>query len=169
MFDVSDDGYFDVREVGFVFADPAKVKKEVLTQNAVNTRFRIPPGAANHPVNSQHYFSKETELLSLFPHMHLRGKSFKYVLERPDGSKKTLLSVPKYDFNWQNSYNFAKPLVVPKGSRIRCYARFDNSEGNLANPNPSKQVRWGDQTWDEMMIGYFDMAISGQDLTKGKK
>ena len=88
----------------------------------------------------------------------MRGKSFKYVLEYPKGSgrpNKTLLDVPKYDFNWQNGYRLAEPILAPAGSTIRCTAHFDNSEDNLANPAPHKTVRWGDQTWDEMMLGYF--------------
>ncbi len=159
----------DISEVGFIFADPKKVKKEVVTQNAVNTRFRIPAGEPNHPVRASHRFRYDTELLSLFPHMHLRGKSFRYTLELPNGEKKILLDVPNYDFNWQNGYAFTKRIRVPKGSVLRCLAHFDNSEKNLANPNPKKTVRWGDQTWEEMMIGYFDMALVNQDLTKEKK
>ena len=158
----------DISEVGFIFADPKEVKKEVLTQMAINTDFRIPAGAENYSVKARHRFRQKTELLSLFPHMHLRGKSFRYTLELPDGEKKILLDVPKYDFNWQNGYAFTKPVIVPKGSILRCQAHFDNSEKNLANPDPTKRVRWGDQTWEEMMIGYFDMALVDQDLTKEK-
>jgi hypothetical protein len=91
--------------------------------------------------------------------MHLRGKAFKYVASYPDGKSEILLDVPNYDFNWQNGYELATPKKIPKGTRIKCTALFDNSENNIANPNPKKAVRWGDQTWEEMMIGYFNVAI----------
>ena len=95
-------------------------------------------------------------LLGLMPHMHLRGKAFEYVATFPDGRKEVLLSVPQFDFNWQNSYRLDKPLAIPVGTRIDCTAHFDNSSGNPANPNATQTVRWGDQTWEEMMIGYLD-------------
>jgi len=88
--------------------------------------------------------------------MHLRGKDFEYQAIYPDGTRTTLLSIPSYDFNWQNTYRLKEPLNLPKGSKIRCVAHFDNSAANPANPDPSKSVRWGDQTWEEMMIGYVD-------------
>jgi len=154
----------DLSEVGFIFADPEKVKKEVLTVNAVNTKFKIPAGESDHPVRASRRFRKDSILLSLFPHMHLRGKAFRYTLRKPDGSKEILLDVPQYDFNWQNGYHLAKPLNIPKGSIMICEAVFDNSEKNLANPDPTKQVRWGDQTFEEMMIGYFDIVLADQDL-----
>jgi hypothetical protein len=91
--------------------------------------------------------------------MHLRGKDFLYKVVYPTGETSTLLSVPKYDFNWQLFYFFDKPLVMPKGTRIECTAHFDNSPNNPANPDPSKEVKWGDQSWEEMMIGWFDVAI----------
>jgi len=95
----------------------------------------------------------------MFPHMHYRGKSFRFELKPPNGEFETLLDVPNYDFNWQNSYMLKNRIDIPAGSIMRCTAVFDNSEKNLANPDPTKTVRWGDQTWDEMMIGYFDVAI----------
>ena len=93
------------------------------------------------------------------PHMHLRGKSFSYAAHFPDGRKETLLDVPQYDFNWQTAYRVARPVSLPRGAYLQCTAHFDNSENNLSNPDPTKTVRWGDQTWNEMMIGYFDVAI----------
>ena len=97
--------------------------------------------------------------MSVFPHMHLRGKSFRYTATYPDGREEVLLDVPNYDFNWQNSYEFTEPKPMPAGTRIHCVAHFDNSSKNWANPDPSATVRWGDQTWDEMMIGYFDYYV----------
>ena len=87
--------------------------------------------------------------------MHVRGKAFRYTAVFPGGEREILLDVPHYDFNWQNSYELANPKLLTKGTKLFCEAWYDNSDGNLANPDPSKTVRWGDQTWEEMMIGYF--------------
>ena len=95
----------------------------------------------------------------MMPHMHLRGKSFRYEARYPSGESEILLDVPHYDFNWQTAYRLTQPKSLPAGTKIHCMAHFDNSEENLANPDPDKAVRWGDQTWDEMMIGYLDIAI----------
>jgi peroxiredoxin/mono/diheme cytochrome c family protein len=156
----------DVSEMGLIFADPAKVKKEVGTWRAVNPRFRIPPGAANHEVQAEHTFHKDTLLLAMFPHMHLRGKAFRYEAKFPDGRRQVLLDVPRYDFGWQNSYVPESPVLMPAGTKLLCTAHFDNSENNLSNPDPKATVTWGDQTWEEMMIGYFSMILVDQDLTK---
>jgi hypothetical protein len=94
--------------------------------------------------------------MGLTPHMHLRGKSFDYLLIQPDGTKTHLLSVPRWDFNWQNTYRFKEPLFVPAGSKMVGIASYDNSAKNRANPDPTAKVRFGEQTWDEMMIGYMD-------------
>lgn len=152
--------------VGLVFADPKTVKREVATQKAANTRFQIPPGADNHRVEANFRFSADSLLLAMFPHMHLRGKAFRYEAIYPNGETEVLLDVPNYDFNWQHAYAYAEPKKMPAGTRIHCVAHFDNSEDNLANPDPTATVRWGDQTWEEMMIGYFDMALADQDLSK---
>jgi peroxiredoxin len=152
--------------VGFVFADPKKVKREVATQKASTQRFVIPPGDGNHKVEADFRFSKDSLMLAMFPHMHLRGKAFRYEAIYPDGKTEMLLDVPRYDFAWQHAYAFEEPKKMPAGTRIHCTAWFDNSEENLANPDPKARVRWGDQTWEEMMIGYFDMAFADQDLTK---
>jgi hypothetical protein len=98
-------------------------------------------------------------LLSMMPHMHLRGAAFNYQLLYPSGKVETLLDIPHYDCNWQTAYRPLEPRALPAGSRIRCTARFDNSEDNLNNPDPSKTVRWGLQLRDEMMVGYFDIAV----------
>jgi hypothetical protein len=94
------------------------------------------------------------------PHMHLRGKAFKYVLTYPDGRTEDLLTVPKYDFNWQLSYILAEPRKIPAGSRIDATAWYDNSANNKYNPDPSKTVKWGDQTFEEMMIGFFNYKVA---------
>ncbi len=96
--------------------------------------------------------------------MHFRGKDFQYKLVLPDGTSKILLSVPRWDFNWQLTYIFKEPVAAPKGSRLECVAHYDNSEKNKYNPDPTKLVSWGPQTWDEMMIGYLDYVIDKQNL-----
>lgn len=158
----------DLSSVGFKFADPNSVRKSVGTIEVLNTKFRIPPGAENHKVTARHRFDADSMILSLFPHMHLRGKSFEYKIKTPGSGNdwETILDIPNYDFNWQNGYHFEEPLKVPAGTELLCIAHFDNSAKNFANPDPDTTVGWGDQTWDEMMIGYFDMALTDQDLTK---
>ena len=159
----------DISSVGFIFADPSSVKKRVATHAAENHRIKIPPHADNHKEVAGYRFRNKSQILHMFPHMHLRGKSFRYIAEYPDGSEEILLDIPNYDFNWQNAYVFAEPKIVPKGTILRCIAHYDNSEENLANPDPTKTIRWGDQTWEEMMIGYFDIALVDQELDIEKK
>jgi peroxiredoxin/mono/diheme cytochrome c family protein len=148
----------DVSRIGLVFADPKTVTREVRTDLAINTSFNIPAGCSDQMVESWHTFSRDTLILSFMPHMHLRGSAFRYDLQYPDGKVATLLDIPKYDFNWQNNYDLAEPLLVPKGTKMHCVAHFDNSADNLANPDPSVAVGWGEQTWEEMMIGWFVKA-----------
>jgi peroxiredoxin len=151
---------------GFVFADPKTVKKEVAVQNAANFTFKIPPHDANHEVEADYTFRQNALLLSVSPHMHLRGKDFRYELVFPDGKTETVLWIPRYDFGWQTTYELTEPKRVPRGTRLHCVAHFDNSEDNLANPDPSAEVGWGEQTWEEMMFGWFEMALADQDLTQ---
>jgi hypothetical protein len=150
----------DQSRIGMTFVDPATVDFEVRTASAVNTEIRIPPGEANYRMESAGpRLPPKAQLLALNPHMHLRGKSFFYEAILPSGERKTLLDVPRYDFNWQTAYRLAEPLEFPENTRLHCVAHFDNSEANLNNPDPDDTVRWGQQTWDEMMIGYFDYAV----------
>lgn len=150
----------DLSMIGLKFIDPSeKIDYQVATTNAINVMFEIPPGADDYTVRATRRLTRDTLVLSLFPHMHLRGKSFYYEARYPDGTKETLLDVPRYDFNWQNHYIFSEFKTLPKGTKLFCEAKFDNSENNLANPNPKEAVRWGDQTWEEMMIGWFDVAL----------
>lgn len=157
----------DLSSVAFKFTDVKNVKKTVGTREVINTRFRIPPGVDDYEVKANYSFRNDSMLLTLFPHMHVRGKSFRYTAIYPDGKSEILLDIPRYDFNWQNGYKFAEPKLMPAGTKIECVAHFDNSEGNFSNPDPTKTVRFGEQTWDEMMIGYFDMALTHQDLSTG--
>jgi peroxiredoxin/mono/diheme cytochrome c family protein len=148
----------DLSSVGLVFADKATITREARTDLALNFSFRVPAGDDNFEVRARRQFNSDTLLLSFMPHMHLRGKSFRYELTYPDGKSTTLLDIPRYDFNWQNTYILAEPLLIPKGSKLDCIAHFDNSESNLANPDPTQSVGWGEQTWEEMMIGWFGRA-----------
>jgi peroxiredoxin len=150
----------DQTRVGLVLADPAKIEREVVTTEIGNNSFAIPPGDANHEVTTTSMaMPKDVTLLSLSPHMHLRGKAFRYELVTPTGEREVLLDVPAYDFNWQTRYVLAEPRKIPAGSVIHCRAAYNNSEQNLANPDATKTVTWGDQSWDEMMLGYFDVIM----------
>ena len=146
----------DRSKVGLILAKQPPAR-EAMTIGIANPKFVIPPGAADHAVRSQQRLSRETRLLSFMPHMHLRGKAFRYTLEQPGATPEVLLDVPAYDFGWQSYYTLAEPRILPAGSQIVCDAVFDNSAGNPANPDPSIAVRWGEQTWEEMMIGYVDV------------
>jgi hypothetical protein len=148
----------DKTSIGLVFAKTAPVKR-VLTLQLTNDRFEIPPGDANYRVEVQGSIPNQALLLSFLPHMHLRGKSFEYNIVEPHGVVRTLLRVPRYDFFWQLSYRLAKPLELKAGTRLQAVATFDNSAGNVHNPDPAATVRWGEQTWAEMMVGFFDVAV----------
>ncbi|MEM7454852.1 MAG: redoxin domain-containing protein [Planctomycetota bacterium] len=151
----------DITSVGFKFADPEDVQKVVSTRQIIYTDLQIPPNEDDYRVTETGTLRQDTEILALFPHMHLRGKSFTYTAKCPrrmNREDEILLDVPGYDFNWQNSYIFDEPLILPAGTTIECVAHFDNSRNNIANPAPDEWVYWGDQTDEEMMIGYFDMA-----------
>lgn len=149
--------------IGLKFADPASVKRTAISGAALNFGFKIPPGAEDYAVSATTKFRKDTLLLNIFPHMHLRGKAMKFEAEYPDGTREVLLDVPHYDFNWQLRYDYAEPKLMPKGSRIHVTGRFDNSENNPANPDPTKTVTFGEQTWEEMMIGFFTSARVEED------
>lgn len=152
--------------IGFKFADPTKVKRTARGVAALNNSFEIPPGEGNHEVKSRYRFRRDTLVSWFLPHMHLRGKSFKYEAKYPDGTSEVLLDVPRYDFNWQLRYELAEPKLMPKGTVVYCTAHFDNSEDNLANPDPTETVRWGDQTFEEMMIGFMGGHSPEEDVTK---
>jgi peroxiredoxin len=157
----------DRSQVGFVFADSKKVIREVKSDAVLNVEFNIPAGAANHRVEANYKFRQDTILYSLMPHMHLRGKSFRFEAVYADKKREILLDVPRYSFDWQNFYVLAKPKLMPEGSSLHCVAHFDNSARNRSNPNPKSAVNFGLQTWNEMMVGYFDMALADQDLRSG--
>jgi hypothetical protein len=139
----------DRTKVGLVFAkDPSP--REVRVTHFFNGTLNIPAGAPDVRVDADITFVADATVFGIFPHTHVRGKKWEYVLELPDGTRKTVLSVPKYDFNWQTYYMFKEPLQVPKGARLVSSAWYDNSPGNRSNPDPKVDVKWGDQTWEEM-------------------
>lgn len=148
----------DQTKIGLVYAKEAPKLRHVQLA-ASNPGFKIPPNDPNYEVKSQVLLQETVTLADLLPHMHFRGKDFLFQAIYPDGKTETLLSVPKYDFNWQLGYQLAKPIVLPRGTRIECTAHFDNSINNPSNPDPNKEVRWGDQTWEEMMIGFFSVTV----------
>ena len=152
----------DQSYIGFVFADPKTVKKRLHGGRAGNSSFVIPPHADNYEVTSEVTMRTDQLMLWMSPHMHLRGKSFRYAACYPDGSIEVLLDVPKYDFNWQITYELTEPKPLPAGTKLCCTAHFDNSEGNPANPDPTDTVRFGPQTWHEMMIGWY-ATLSAED------
>ena len=154
----------DLSRVGFIFADPDQIEYEVVTTSAAQRFLRIPPHADNHRVDASRILRSDSLFLGMMPHMHLRGKAFRYEAIARDGTKEILLDIPQYDFNWQTNYRLARPKKLPRGTRIHCIAYYDNSEDNWNNPDPNRTVRWGDQTWDEMMIGYFDIAVPKEEM-----
>ena len=158
--------YHDQSSVALIFAKEPP-RHRVLTKPIYNPSFithldKIPAGAANYQIESEHIFKENSYLLSFMPHMHLRGKDFLYEAIYPDGKKKILLSVPHYNFGWQSVYRLAEPLAMPKGAKLHCIAHFDNSANNPNNPDPAQSVTWGDQTWEEMMIGWIDYYQEGK-------
>ncbi len=137
-----------------------KPKDEVRMSALINGAFTIPSGATDHRVDAELTIVQDLTLWSMLPHTHVRGKRWEYSLTYPDGRTETILSVPKYDFNWQTDYIFKEPLKLPKGTKIHATAWYDNSKNNASNPDSSVDVRWGDQTWEEMMFTALDYTVS---------
>ena len=156
----------DRTRLGLLLADPKAVRQEVATHLLYDEGLVIPPRAADHVVTRTWEAKEDVLLLGMFPHMHLRGRSFRYELVHPNGREEILLDVPRYDFNWQLRYDLAEPRRIAAGSVIRCTAHYDNSGANPANPDPGATVRAGTQSWDEMFNGYLDFVAADQDLTK---
>jgi hypothetical protein len=157
----------DQTRIGLTLAtEPPKYR--YFTTNAAQMQLEIPANDGNYESHSTVTFAEPARLVWLMPHMHVRGNDFLYQAAYPTGEIETLLSVPKYDFNWQLGYEESKPILLPKGTRIDCTAHHDNSVNNPANPNPNVIVRWGDQTWEEMMMGWFaivvDASVKPQDV-----
>jgi len=147
----------DQTRIGVVFAKkPAK--ERVLTLQLTNDRFVIPPGVPDFRVEVHGSMPNDALLLSFFPHMHLRGSRFEYNILQPDGGTEPLLRV-NYDFYWQMSYRLEQPRLLKAGTLLQAVGWYDNSKNNPHNPDPDAAVRWGDQTYDEMMVGFFDVAV----------
>jgi len=148
----------DQTRVGLVFAKEAP-QRRVMTLQLATTEFRIPAGESNHRVSASGTLPNEALLLSFFPHMHLRGKAFEYELDMGEGRVETLLRVKPYDFYWQLSYRLDEPRLLKKGLRLRAIAWYDNSANNPRNPDPTVDVTYGEQSREEMMVGFFDVAV----------
>ncbi len=170
----------DITKINLLFSNASDVTEELITLVAINHDFEIPPYAQNFPIHaSLGDFPRGAKLQAIAPHMHVRGRSFHVEAVVNESSRHAgkkdkemgssviegaaqstvLLDVPNYDFNWQHAYSLVEPLLLTKNTRLDCTALFDNSERNLVNPDPSITVRWGDQTWEEMMIGFFEVAV----------
>jgi peroxiredoxin len=158
--------HLDRSSVGLIFAKKPP-RHRVLTKPVHNGWFMsrllsIPAGSKNFSIQADHTFREDAHVLAFMPHMHLRGKDFLYEAVYPGGKKETLLSVPRYNFNWQSIYRAEKPLAMPQGTRLHCVAHYDNSAANPHNPDPARRVYWGDQTWEEMMVGWIDYYVDGE-------
>jgi hypothetical protein len=154
----TDEATTDETTIGVHFFD-GQPEKELINLWVQNSSFKIPAGADNHEVRSTYTFRQDSVVHALLPHMHYRGKDFTYTATYPDGRSEILLKVPAYDFNWQTLYEEAKPLEMPAGTRIDCVAHYDNSTKNKANPDPTKDVTFGNESFDEMMIGFVDYTV----------
>ena len=150
----------DRTKFGLILAKEAP-KVEMRMATLVNGKLHIPAGDPDYSIAAEMTTVNDVTLRSLLPHTHLRGKSWEYTATYPDGRSEVILSVPKYDFNWQTNYVFAQPIKLPKGTKIRAVAHYDNSPANKANPDPKADVKWGDQTWEEMMFTSLVFSIDG--------
>ena len=148
----------DISKVGLIFGKDEEISHEVFTLIGIDQEFEIPPHASDFPVSAKvHRIPPQAELLAIAPHMHLRGKSFR-LFTKQDKKKEILLDVPNYDFNWQHIYELSKPMSLDKVDGLEFTVKFDNSKDNPFNPDPSEYVTWGDQTWEEMAIAFFEVA-----------
>jgi hypothetical protein len=151
----------DRSAVGFRFAKE-QPSEEIFTSNFVNGSFTLPAGSKDVSVPSELGIGQPVKIYALFPHTHLRGTRWQYTLQKPDGTSEIILNVPRYDFNWQTFYLFNKPLEIAPGSKINAMAWYDNSAGNKSNPDPKADVKWGDQSWEEMQYTGFIYSVPGR-------
>jgi hypothetical protein len=156
----------DRTRIGIVFAKVPPTQA-VLSLQMSNDRFVIPPGDSNYRVQVSGTLPNDALLIAMFPHMHLRGKGFEYLITEPGGRVETLLKVNHYDFQWQLNYRLAEPRPLKAGTHLTWVGYFDNSPNNPSNPDPTAEVRYGEQSWDEMMIGFFDVVVAA-DIDKPK-
>ncbi len=148
----------DRTRIGLVFAKKP-VTDRIIAMQVMDLGLAIPPGNPNFRVDASLVMKDTVKLVGMRAHMHVRGKSFQFRAVYPNGETEILLDLPKYDFNWQPYYYLETPKLLPAGTRIECTAYYDNSANNPFNPDPNTWVRWGPQTWDEMMIGWLDIAV----------
>jgi mono/diheme cytochrome c family protein len=152
----------DVTRVGLLFGNESEITHEVFSQIGLEQEFEIPPHAKDYSVTVEpRRFPSHGKLLAVAPHMHLRGKSFR-LISHTEGKESVLLDVPRYDFNWQHVYEFAEPLPLRSIGRLEFRVTFDNSKANPVNPDPTQHVTWGDQTWEEMAVAFFEIAVPRQ-------
>ncbi|HEV2668503.1 MAG TPA: hypothetical protein VG324_26535 [Blastocatellia bacterium] len=149
--------------IGLTFAKQPP-QRQLVTLSISNNYFRIPPGAANHRVTACWTATEDIRLTAALPHMHVRGKAIDIKAFYPDGRSETLLNVPNYSFAWQTFYYFKQPLAIPKGTRLLITGYFDNSPKNKYNPDPTRAIRFGEPTYDEMMSIFIDYTIESQPL-----
>jgi len=148
----------DLTKVGLVFAKGVPTEK-ILTVGALNNMLSIPPGDPNFVATAQTPIINSGRIISFFPHMHLRGKGFEYEIQYPDGRKETPLKLKSWDLGWQLSYKLAEPIALTPGAKVVAKATYDNSKNNAANPDPTVTVKWGEQSWEEMLVGFFDIVV----------
>lgn len=147
----------DRTQLGLYLSD-APPEKELITSAAYETDFVIPPGSRDVHVKATKLFPRSSTVYEFSPHMHYRGASSKYTFQYPDGSSEVVLSVPAYFFDWQALYRFDEPKQIPAGTRLLCEGWFDNTAQNRFNPDPNDTVQFGEQSWEEMFIGYVNFA-----------
>lgn len=140
------------------------MRREVATRSLTFENLVIPPRDPTYQVLAAERLDRDVLLLAMLPHMHLRGKSFRYEAISPDGSNEVILNVPRYDFHWQHRYELSKPKRLAAGTTLRCVGEYDNSIANPSNPDPDTTVRSGPRSVDEMFNGYYDIALADQDL-----
>lgn len=148
----------DHSELGIYFAKKPP-QERLVTITPADSKLAIPPGDANYRSFVWAELTSEAKLISLQPHMHLRGKAYRIEAVFPDGRRDVLIEVPRYDFNWQTTYFLKEPMTLPKGTKLECTGWFDNSANNAANPDPTKMIAWGDQSWEEMNVGFMEIAF----------
>lgn len=155
----------DRTRLGLVFAKEPP-KERVITMLGLNVGISIPPGDPNYKAETIIPINQDMTMLTLFPHLHLRGKAFQYELIQPNGETETLLKVDNWSLNWQLSYKLAEPIALKPGMKVKVTGWWDNSPNNPANPDPTKNVRWGEQSWEEMLVGFFDVAVNPKQMPR---
>jgi hypothetical protein len=155
----------DQTSIGLVFAKEPP-KERIVTAAAFNNKFVIPPGDGDYKAEATVPVVNPMTMMSVFPHMHLRGKAFQYDLIYPNGETKTIMRMDHWSLNWQLSYKLAEPIQLTPGMKIKATAWWDNSANNPANPDPKQEVKWGDQSWEEMLVGFYDVAVDPQITNK---